>query len=61
MFTIHDHNRQVNVCGYNPKAKSKPAHIVDANVQHNELKVGQVFLLLINKVVELKGLNHHLL
>ena len=42
---VHDHNRPVNVFGYDPKVVSKHAHIVDATIE--------VFILLINQAIVL--------
>ena len=42
---IHDFNRPVNVFGYDPKAESKHACLVDATVAHVEPETCQVFIL----------------
>ena len=44
----YDHNRPVNVFGYNPKAGFKQDCIVDAMIAYTEHETGQVFILLIN-------------
>ena len=51
----------MNVFGYNPKAWSKHAFVVDSPVACDEHKMGQVFIVLIHQVIEMKGLDHHLL
>ena len=58
---VHDHNRLVNIYGYNPKAVSKFSHIVDATVAYTEPKTDHFVIILINQVIEMKGLDHHLL
>ena len=62
---VHDHNRPVNVYGYvygyNPKAGSKDACIVDAAVAYAVPETGQVVILSINQAIEMKGLDYHLL
>ena len=57
----HDQNRPVNVNGYNPKARSKYACIVDATVVYTEPGTGLVIILLTCQAIETKSLNHHLL
>ena len=37
-LVVHDHNRSVNVFGYDPKAELKHAHIVNANVVVQNLR-----------------------
>ena len=37
---IHDHNRPVNVNGYDPKVVLKHAHVVGASVTYDKLKRG---------------------
>ena len=51
----------MNVFGYNPKAESKHACIVNAAVAYTEPKTGQVVIILMNQRIEMKGLYHHLL
>ena len=51
----------MNVYGYDHKAGSKHACIVNANVAYTKLETGQVVILLINQAIEMKGLDHHLL
>ena len=58
-LVVHGHNRAVNVFGYNTKAGSKHACIVNAVVAYTEPKTGQVVILLINQAIEMKGLDHH--
>ena len=60
-LVVHDHNRWVNVFGYYPKAWSKHAHIVNATVASTKSETGKVVILLINKVIEMRSLNSHLL
>ena len=50
----------MNVFGYDPKAGSKHAHIVDAAVVYSEPKTGQAVILLMNQAIEMKSLNYHL-
>ena len=57
---IYDENRPVNVFGYNPKAGSKHAFIVDANGTYDKPETGQLFILIINQAVEMKGCDHNL-
>ena len=61
LSNLHDHNRPVNVFGYDPKVGLKHACIVNAAVAYTEPETGQVVILLINQAIEMKGLNHHLL
>ena len=58
---VHNHNRPVNVYGYNPKAGSKYAYFIDATVAYTVPETGQVVILSINQGIEMKGLKHHLL
>ena len=51
----------MNVIGNNTKARSKHAHVVDATVAYTEPETGQVVILLINKAIDMKGLDHYLL
>ena len=51
----------MNVFGYDPRAGSEHAHIVDTTVAYTEPETDQVAILLINQVIEMKGLTHHLL
>ena len=60
-LSVHDHKRSVNVYGYDPKSGSKHACLVDATVIYIEPKTGQVALLLINQVIEMKDLDHNIL
>ena len=60
-LVIHDHSRPVNVVGYNPKSRSKCAHTVTAAVAYDEPKAGQVYILMINQAIEMKGFDQHLL
>ena len=59
-LSVHDHNRPVNVFGYNTKVGSKCACIVNAAVAYTEPETDQVVILLINQAIEMKGLDHHL-
>ena len=61
MFVIHDHNVPVSVFGCNPNAGSNHAPVVDAAVTYDEPKIGQVFIILSDQAIEMKGHNHHLL
>ena len=56
----HDHNRTVNVFGYDPKAGSKHACIVNATVAYTQPETGKVVIFLISQEIEMKSLNHHL-
>ena len=58
---VQDHNRPVNVYGYDPKAGSKHACIVYTTITYIIPETGQVVILSINQAIEMKGLNHHLL
>ena len=58
---IHDHNRPVKVYGYDTKAGLKHACIVNATIPFTVPETGQVVILSINKGIEMKGLDHHLL
>ena len=58
---VHNHNRPVNVYGYNPKAGSKHAHIVNAAVAYRETETGHVVIPLLNQASETKGLSYHFL
>ena len=50
----------MNVFGFNLKAGSKHACIVDAAISYGEPKMGQIYFILINQVIEIKGIDHHL-
>ena len=58
-LVIHDHIRPVNIFGYDPKAVSKHACILHALVIYDKSKMGQVYIHLICKEIEVKGLDHH--
>ena len=58
---LHDHNRPLNVYGYDPTAELKHACIVDAPVAYTKPETGQVVILLLNQMIEMKGIDHHLL
>ena len=60
-LVVYDHNRQVNVFGYDPKVGSKKDHIVNAAVTYTEPETGHPVILLINQAIEMNGLDHHLL
>ena len=51
----------MNVYGYNPKAGSKHARIVNAAVAYTFPETGQVIILSINQAIKMKGLDNHLL
>ena len=51
----------MNVYGYGPKAGLKHAHIINAAVACTVPETGHVVILSINQVIEIKGLDHHLL
>ena len=51
----------MNVYGYNPKVGLKHACIVSVAVAYTEPQPGQAVVLILNHVIEIKGLNHHLL
>ena len=58
---VHDHIRPLTVFGYNPKSGSKHACIVIATVAYTEPETGHAVIFLMNQVLEMKGLDHHLL
>ena len=58
---VHDHNRPVNVYEYNSKPGSEHACIVDAALSDAIPETGQVVILSINQVIEMKGHDQHLL
>ena len=58
-LVVHDNNRPMNVFGYNPKVGSKHVCTVNATVNYTEPKTGCIVILLINKAIEMKGLDHH--
>ena len=60
-LVVHDHNRPVNVFGYDQKAGLKHACIVNATVAYTKPKTGHIVILLINQMIEMMGLDHHLL
>ena len=60
-LVIHDHNWPLNVLGHNPKVGSKHACIFDAVFAYDEHEMGQVFIFLFYQMIEMKGLDHHLL
>ena len=47
--------------GYDLEAGSMHACIVDVDIAYDESETGQVVIFLTNLVIEMKGLNHHLL
>ena len=51
----------MNVYGYDPKAGSKHACVVNATVAYTVPETGQVVSLSINQLIEKRGLNDHLL
>ena len=58
---VNDHNRPAKIYGYDLKAGSKHVCIVNATIAYTEPETGQVVILSINKMIEIKGLNHNLL
>ena len=60
-LVIHDHNRPMNVFGYDLKAGWKHVCIIDAAIAYTEPETGQVVIPFINQAIEMKGLDHHLL
>ena len=58
---VYDHNKSVNVYGYNRKAGSKHACIVNVAIAYTIPQTGQVVIFSINQAIEMKGLNHQLL
>ena len=60
-FTIHDHNRPLNVYRYDPKDGHRSAKTVDARVGYQDLQNGQKFILMINQAICIDGLVNHLL
>ena len=61
MSIVHGHNRPVNVYEYDHKAGSKHANVVDAAAAYTIPEAGQVVMVSINQVVEMKVLNNYLL
>ena len=59
-FVMHGH-RAVNVFGYSEKDGFEYAHTANAAVVYDELKMGQVYILMINQAIEMKGLYLYLL
>ena len=55
-LVAHDHNGPMNVYGYDPKVRSKYAFIVNVAVNSTEPETDQIVILLINQVIEMKGL-----
>ena len=51
----------MNIFVYDPKVLSRHAFIIDATVAENEPGIGQVLILLINRSIKMKGLDHYLL
>ena len=51
----------MNVCGHDHKVGSKHIHIVNATVDYSKSETGHVVILLINQVIKMKSLDHHLL
>ena len=60
-LVLHDHNRPVNVYGYDPKVGSKCVSIINVTVAYTEPETGQVVIFLIKKVIEMKSIDHHFL
>ena len=56
---VHDYNRPVNVFGYNSKAGLRHTCIVNAAIAYTEHETGQVVILLINQVIEMRYLDHN--
>ena len=59
-LVIHDHNRPVNVFGYDPRVGSKHACKLVATSAYDEHEMGQVVICLVNQAIKIKGLYHHL-
>ena len=51
----------MNVYGYDAKARSKLAQVVDATVAYTVCQKVQVVILSIDQAIQRKDLNHHLL
>ena len=60
-LVICDRKRPVIVSGYNHKVGLKHSHVVGAAVAHDEPKMGQIIIILINQTFEMNGLDHHFL
>ena len=60
-LVVHDNNRPVNVFGSDHKAGSKHTCIVNATVAYTKPETGHMVILLINQVIDMKGLDQHLL
>ena len=58
-LVVNDHNRPVNVYGYDPKAGFKGACIVNATVAYTESESCQVIIFLLNQAIEVKSLEYH--
>jgi hypothetical protein len=58
---IRDYNRPVEVYGYDPNLGSKTYQTVSGVVAYNDPHTGEVFHLIINQVIHIPHLDHHLL
>ena len=50
----------MTVDGFNPKAGSKHAHVVDASLAYIECEIGQVVIHLLKQAMNMKGLDNQL-
>ena len=60
-LVIHDLNRPVRVSGYDPSDGDKVFRMVNAVVAYDHPITGQVYMLVLNQVIEVPHLDHHLL
>ena len=49
----------MSVYQYDPKAGLKDVSIINAVVAYTETETGQVVILVLNQMIEMKGLDHH--
>ena len=57
VLIIHDHERLVDVYGYNQKVGNKNARTIDAAVAYDDPNSGQTSIILINQVIQIKDLD----
>ena len=60
-LVIHDHNRPVQVTGYNESHGAKTYKTVDAVIGYDDPTTGEVRMILVNQAIHMPELNHHLL
>ena len=58
-LVVHYHCRPINIYGFDPADESKTTRIVDAAIKYISPVTRERFILIINKAIDIKGLDHH--